>query len=425
MEYICEKCIDVVAVREEVKKLNIGENTCFYCGNVALVAHKKDIFSFIEDNFFSSILPISECSSMEQASFWGGSDELSVKEIWEIIQNLELGNDKLETDLIDYMSEGLTSSDNLFVIDDGTLDNNIYEDKWLGFIESISHDQRFFNNEVKIFLDELFSVIHENKVVSDEICTILEPNISLFRARIANSKAERESIISNPSGQLGPVPRALAGEQRMTPRGISAFYASSDRETCFSEVRAITGDMVISGEFIVNRALKLLDLTKLEKLSKKAYHLFEPNFSEKSHKGYFLNKLMFLLSKPASNRKSSNYLETQVIFEYFRVNFGDDISGLIFPSVQTGLNGLNAVLFPENSNVNPFQYKPSLELMFKECYHPEIGAYIYLKHDIKEVGSADNCSTLTFVEGSLELHYIKEVKTIAERKDVYISCNEI
>ncbi|WP_331253255.1 RES family NAD+ phosphorylase, partial [Vibrio anguillarum] len=185
---------------------------------------------------------------------------------------------------------------------------------------------------------------------------MLEPNVSLFRARIANSKIERESIISDPANQLGAVPAKLASDQRMTPKGISAFYASSDRETCFSEVRAITGDLVISGEFTVNRPLKLLDLRKIEELSKKEYHPFESNYLEKSHKSLFLKRLMFLLSKPASKRKNSNYLETQVIFEYFRVNFGSDISGLIFSSVQTGFNGLNVVLFPERSDVNSFTY---------------------------------------------------------------------
>ncbi|MBF4448658.1 RES domain-containing protein, partial [Vibrio anguillarum] len=180
----------------------------------------------------------------------------------------------------------------------------------------------------------------------------------------------------------------------------------SDRETCFSEVRAITGDLVISGEFTVNRPLKLLDLRKIEELSKKEYHPFESNYLEKSHKSLFLKRLMFLLSKPASKRKNSNYLETQVIFEYFRVNFGSDISGLIFSSVQTGFNGLNVVLFPERSDVNSFTYNKERKIIFKEWHHQEDDWYTYSEKFSENLPSQKSEANLSFVHGSLELHYI-------------------
>ncbi len=424
MEYICQDCIDVKAIREEVERLNKGNGRCSYCLNTALVANKNDIFSFIENNFFESLIPINECSQMEQASFWGGSDDLGVSEVWEHLQNLDLGNDQLEQDLSDYLSKDISVSENLFVIDDGTLEENQYEAKWHEFIKSISHGQRFFNSDVKLFLDDLFSVLHCDNLINDDVCSFLEPNVSLFRARIANTKAEREAIISNPSSQLGPVPPTLAGEQRMTPTGISALYAATERDTCFSEVRAITGDMVISGEFVVNRPLKLLDIRKLDRLSQTGFHIFEPNFREKSHKSQFLRRLMFLLSKPASNRKDSSYLETQVVFEYFRVNFANDISGLVFSSVQTGLTGVNVVLFPECSGVNTFQYESGLELNFSEWHQPELGYYSYTKQVEKANLNLVTGSALNFVRGSLKLHYIKAVKTVSEEHDLYISHSE-
>lgn len=424
MEYICQDCIGVKSVREEVERLNKGNGQCCYCLNTALVANRSDIFLFIENNFFESLIPINECSQMEQTSFWGGSDDLGVSEIWEHIQNLELGNEQLENDLTEYLSKDIPESENLFVIDDGTLDENQYEAKWQEFIKSISHGQRFFNSEVKLFLDDLFSILHCDNLINNDICSLLEPNVSLFRARVANSKAEREAIISNPSNQLGPVPPTLASEQRMTPAGISALYAATDRETCFSEVRAITGDMVISGEFVVNRAIKLLDIRKLEQLSQTGFHLFEPNFRKKSHKSQFLRQLMFLLSRPASNRKNSKYLETQVVFEYFRVNFYNDISGLVFSSVQTGLTGVNVVLFPESSDVNTFQYESGLDLNFSEWHQPELGLYFYTKKAEEINSKIATDSALNFVSGSLKLHYVEAVKTVSKEQNIYISHHE-
>ncbi|HGS4441987.1 TPA: RES family NAD+ phosphorylase, partial [Vibrio cholerae] len=348
-----------------------------------------------------------------------------VKGIWEIIHNLQLNNEKLESDLTEYLTQGVSIHDNLFILDDGTLEYNSYRDKWLNFINSISHGKRFFNIEVSHFLDDLFSVLHKDNHINETICTVLEPGVSLYRARIANTKLERESIISDPSRQLGAVPADLASDQRMTPSGISAFYASSDRDTCFSEVRAITGDLVISGEFTVNRPLKFLDLTKLEEISKNVYHPFEPNYRKNSHKSAFIKQLMFLLSKPASKRKNSSYLETQVIFEYLRVNFGEDISGLVFPSVQTGLNGLNVVLFPENSSVNFYMYINGQKIEFSESYYPDIGCYAYTKNATSEYQIKKQECDLSFVSGSLELHYIEAVKTVAKRQNIWVNHGEV
>ncbi|MGR5148056.1 RES family NAD+ phosphorylase [Photobacterium alginatilyticum] len=423
MMYICKDCVEVGEVKKEVERLNIGQEVCCYCDSKSIVAPKESVFSFIENNFFEAIIPIDECSPQESSSFWGGSDDLYVKEIWEIIHDIGLKNEVLESDLSSYLSQKIGVEDKLFTLNDGTLENNLYQDRWLSFIDSISHGKRFFNFEVSQFLDDLFSVIHKKNHVNDDICTVLEPNVSLFRARIANSKIERESIISDPANELGPVPAKLASDQRMTPNGISAFYASSDRETCFSEVRAITGDLVISGEFTVNRPLKFLDLRKIEELSKKEHHPFEQNFLEKSHKSHFLKRLMFLLSKPASKRKNSNYLETQVIFEYFRVNFGSDISGLIFSSVQTGLDGLNVVLFPERSNVNSFTYNTGRKIVFREWPHQEGDFYTYSEKFSEKLPPQESEANLSFVNGSLELHYIEAVKTVARKQNILVIDN--
>jgi len=425
MVHICKSCIEIDAVQREIEKLSVGKKVCDYCNSTNLVAPKDSIFSFIENNFFESLVHIDECSAHERASFWGGSDDLYVKEIWEIINDLELNNELLEEDLTKYLTQGLSIHDNLFTLDDGTLENNSYQDKWLNFIYSISYGKRFFNIEVSQFLDDLFSVLHKENHINEAICTVLDPEVSLYRARIANTKLERENIISDPSRQLGAVPAYLASDQRMTPSGISAFYASSDRDTCFSEVRAITGDLVISGEFTVNRPLKFLDLRKLEEISKNKYHPFEPNYAKNSHKSAFLKQLMFLLSKPASKRQNSSYLETQVIFEYLRVNFGDDISGLVFSSVQTGLEGLNVVLFPEQSSVSLYTYHEGQSMAFSESHYPELGFYAYSKSSTSETQIKDHKSDLSFVSNSLELHYIEAVKTVAKRQDIFINHGEL
>ncbi|GAA66557.1 RES domain-containing protein [Pseudoalteromonas sp. BSi20429] len=421
MSFICADCIDVESIKVEINK-KPAHDLCFYCGEEKNnIANKEVIFDLFESRFMESVIPLSECSPMEVGMFYHGSDDLCVSEIWEMIDNLEVGSEQLRDDLTEHIIASLNTNETLFVYDDGTLDHNAYEYKWTEFIKSVSHNHRFFNDSAKEFLNSLFAIIQKNGVIIDDVIHELNPNASMFRARVANTANERAEIFSDPANQLGPVPQKLATDQRMTPTGISAFYASSDRETCFSEVRAITGDSVMSAEFRTINTLRLLDLRKLTEISKMYFCPLEADFSDNSHKSQFIKQLIFLLSKPASQRGTSTYLETQIIFEYLRVNFGADIHGLVFSSVQTGMEGLNVVLFPEHSEVQPFYYNSQKINECNEHHNSEYEYYHYTVTTSGDTPKAQSSKRLKFVEGSIKLHYIKAVKTEAKELDIEIT----
>jgi hypothetical protein len=424
MSFICSDCIDVESIKIEIKKNSI-HNICKYCSEAkSNVASTEVIFELIESRFTGSVIPLSECSQMEVGMFYHGSDDLYVVGISDMISHLDIGCVELEEDLTDHITGSLYTDEDLFLYDDGTLDGNMYESKWSAFIESVSHNHRFFNDDAKIFLDSLFAIILKGGIIIDDVIYNFNPDTPMFRARIANSGTERVAIYSNPACQLGPVPNKLASDQRMTPIGISAFYASNDRDTCFSEVRAITGDTVMSAEFRTTKTLRLLDLRKLTKISKMDFHPFDKNFSDNSHKSQFIQQLIFLLSKPASQRGTSTYLETQIIFEYLRVSFGSDIHGMVFSSVQTGMDGLNVVLFPESSHVQPFFYNSQKLVECNEYHMSEYNSYHY---SVTTSGISplkqDDGSCLKFVEGSIKLHYIKAVRTEAEEFEIDMTLN--
>ncbi|TMN72555.1 RES domain-containing protein [Pseudoalteromonas sp. S1727] len=421
MSFICADCINIESIKVEISK-KTAHDLCFYCGDEKkYIASKEAIFDLFESRFMESVIPLSECSPMEVAMFYHGNDSLCVSEIWEMIDNLEVGSEQLRDDLTDHIIGSLNTDENLFVYNDGTLEHNVYESKWAEFIKSISYNHRFFNDSAKEFLNSLFSIIQENGVIIDEVIQEINQDTSMFRARVANSANERAEIFSDPANQLGPVPQILATDQRMTPTGISAFYASSDRKTCFSEVRAITGDSVMSAEFRTTDTLRLLDLRKLTEISKMQFCPLEADFVDNSHKSQFIKQLIFLLSKPASKRGTSTYLETQIIFEYLRVNFGADIHGLVFSSVQTGMEGLNVVLFPEHSEVQPFYYNSQ---KVSECNEHHNSEYEYYHYTVTTSGDTPKSQTnkmLKFVEGSIKLHYIKAVKTEAREFDLEVT----
>ncbi|MNR12970.1 RES domain protein [compost metagenome] len=169
----------------------------------------------------------------------------------------------------------------------------------------------------------------------------------LYRARLVKNHKEAEKIRLNPAGEFGPTPKHLASSQRMTPNGISALYCALERETCFSEIRSITGDHVVSAALTPIGELKLLDLTVLDRVEPPALTLLDEGFRESLHRKVFLGSLVKKMSRPKARNDELRYLSTQVVFEYLRLRFGKSVDGLVFPSVQTGEAGTNVVLFPE------------------------------------------------------------------------------
>ncbi len=422
MSYVCSDCVNIEPIKKE-GFYSLENKLCFYCKeNKAEVVERDAVLTLLKSRFLKAVVPFSKCSDHEQGMFFYAHDEtLNPSDLGNMIEGLGFGSEDFGNDFYDEIEKILGIEDDLFVYNDGTLDEgNDYEVKWYGFIRSIHHKHRFFNHSAKPFLDSLFSLIHEDGEIIDAMTYELNPSIPIFRARIANTIEQRTKIYSNPASELGAAPANLAENQRMTPTGISAFYASDSRETCFSEVRASIGDMVMSAEFRATNTLRLLDLSKLEKAVEGNFCPFDEEFVDKSHKSYFIRRLVFLLSKPASQRKDSVYLETQVIFEYFRTYFDESIHGIAFNSVQNGMEGMNIALFPEYSKVNLFSYNDKKTVSCNEYFHQEDAFYSYVirtenEHDMpmKKVGCLD------FVDNSIELHRVKAVKTITTKFDVY------
>lgn len=425
MKHICNKCIKNKVLIDYLLKNSIV-NTCSYCGTeFTQVIPSQDLITFAGDRLIDSLYSIEEASPYEAGMFWEGSDVLNFQEVAYIIQNIEVGHEDFEDELAEYIDTNTSSEDKLFIIDDGFHDNNSYQFKWDNFTKSTAHKHRFFNKDAKVFLDSLFELIVENDEIRDNVITVIDSSTQLYRARIANEETIRKQIIADPVSHLGPVPKRLAGEQRMTPTGISALYCSLDRDTCFSEIRAITGDILISGAFKPVKDLPLLDLTKLHILSQLTLDPFDEGFSDFSHKSAFIKDLLFLMSKPASKNNSSSYLSTQIIFEYLAVKFGNKLSGIMFKSVQTGGNGTNVVLFPDYSTITPSEMKAedikNISEYRGDSYDHDYYYYSIHKIDNPIANIIRANENLEFVENSLLASKVDAVITKTTAIEISIS----
>lgn len=422
MSFICGNCINSKAIKEKVENDGVLQE-CMYCQKTLKGMPYEELLNFASDNLQNALIPFSKVSEYEQAGFYERFGSLDFFGMWALVQNLEVGPEDFEEALADLTLNKMNGDDDLFTFDDGAHEVNCYDEKWDDFIQTISHSHRFFNNSAKEFLDSLFEAIFDSKGIKTELIATVTESDSLFRARIANSMSEREIIVADPAAQLGTVPCHLASEQRMTPQGIAALYASFERTTCFSEIRAIAGDVIISGEFKAKAPLRLLDLTKFHEMNEMIVEPFDSNYRDISHKSVFIKKLALLMSKPATESNSSSYLSTQVIFEYLRVRSKGTINGLKFSSVQAGVAGTNVVLFPEYSSIRKLDNSAakSTEHYFDRIPDCEHYRYRLEAKSTKTIVTKPNDGTLEFVEGSLKIDHVQSVHTKTKQNDVIIN----
>lgn len=435
---ICENCIGVKALNDWFHSKN-EQAVCSYCGIKGPCIPKETFLQYTMDRFSQIAIPIDELSGFEQIDIYGGSDEHYVQTYNIFIEErLETKNEDLMSDIVDFIGSEISNKNSLFVFDEGKFTDNEYDCKWAIFLNEICHSKRFFNKDAYKFLDKLFEHIHSNNMPSQDYIEALTPETKLFRARKCNNKSIREKIVGNPSSQLGPVPSKIASNQRMTPVGISSLYCAIDRETCLSEIRSITGDIVISGGFVPKERLKLLAISNISDKSSHPATPYNEEYRDIRHRLRFIRKLTNLMSRPSPNGGALDYISTQCIFEYFRVKFGKHVDGLIYNSVQNN-SGKNIVLFPEASTIEPFKYDSEKEAIAEESFfsdpYPHRPSFRYFSVKLKGKSEPPNIESdhsdledpfyepppeykLQFIQNSLIIHKIKSVITTSKDEKI-------
>lgn len=221
--------------------------------------------------------------------------------------------------------------------------------QWGEFQEGMKHGNRFFNESAKAFLDWLFEGLDGYSVSSDEhaVVRILTPENAppIYRARTCMTPESVGEITANPGRNLAAPPKDRAGEGRMNPAGVPTFYGAFERKTCVAELRPPVGGTVVSGEFRLNREIRVLDFGRLENADLGPMpSFFDPKYFSKTGRREFLKYLHNEITVPVLPGAERNYLTTQVIAEYLATHCKPRIDGVIFKSVQEAF-GSNIVLF--------------------------------------------------------------------------------
>lgn len=348
--------------------------------------------------------------------FEGGSDDIALASLDIVLSEWAgLGDEPYFDELYEYAPKEFKLNsrdmDRHYFEDNGLLECNSYEAAWHKFTLDVRHSYRFFNTDAKAFLDSVFSfMVAERDMLKPECIRVISKGEPLYRARSASDYRGVKKIADAPASELGATPKNKASSQRMTPNGISAIYCALERETCLSEIRAITGDTVVSIAMTPINTLKFLDLTKLDQVEAPARTLLDEGCRDNQNLKAFVASLVKKMSKPKGRNDELSYLSTQVVFEYLRFRFGSQVNGLVFPSVQTGEKGTNVVLFPEASVVSAKNYR---NMPFYQLPNPAAGGF---EGDLDQ-GTEDPFEAgaiLYCVSGSLRFHRVTAIETKAD-----------
>lgn len=265
----------------------------------------------------------------------------------EVIQDiLEPDDSRISSALAEYLSQ----KEGYDVIHDGAeamyendseyysieiIESSEYEERWDRFENAVKHRGRFFLDEERQFLDEIFGA-----VLAGELHRGVPPTVILggddseikqiYRGRTAMSRAEQKAILENPRRELAPPPPGLRAPGRMNAAGNAAFYGASDVTTCVAELAIPFGGIAIVGKFSFLRPVTVLDLRLLSRAGNAVSYL-DPALERKVAYVSFMRDLRNRLRAPIFEGTASlDYLPTQMIAEYLAYKY--NLDGIMFVS---------------------------------------------------------------------------------------------
>lgn len=251
---------------------------------------------------------------------------------------------------------------------------------WNDFENDLKTKTRFFSRFAKSILDQIFAGVSDLRTIEGAPVVVTagpETSITmLYRARVFAGEADKlKEALKVPWKHLGSPPADAANAGRMNARGIAVFYGARDEKTALSEVRPPVGSKVALARFDILRPLRILDLSALKSVAASG-SIFDPGTIQRMQHANFLEELSHLMSRPVMpHEEVSEYLPTQAVADYLANEI--QLDGIIFPSVQTGQESSNVVLFHGAARVEEVELPEGtevdahLEMTDSDGVHPD------------------------------------------------------
>jgi hypothetical protein len=355
---VCSGCFEEHSIQQFIEE-HQSHNSCSYCDESGDDVKACDLDSVIE-HILESISyewghPANEGLPYESRE--GGWQVATVCDTWELLEDIEFGNDSGN------LYEDICSS----IHNQEWCEKNPYS---LSADETLMHGWREFSDFVQntaryVFFKAKNSNYDENQHdemnpidILDSLGSIYE-KIKLVQRVPASTEIKRVRIVNldqelSSAKELGSPPKEFATmANRMSPAGISMFYGAFDIDTAIKETYESRPDQqkkAICGIFKPIRDLTVIDLSERFYMPS----LFDEH--ERENRSYirFLIDFVSDFTKPIQreDRAHIDYVPTQIITEYFRHLFKHNsngiVDGVIYPSSKN--EGKKAIVIFANSD---------------------------------------------------------------------------
>lgn len=353
---ICSECLCDGHLRAKIQDRSSGDQ-CSFCRKSALGSAPFDqLMELIASTAYQyfdhavNVLP------------WDGEDKTYFGETfdtWEMIY------DRLDpfTERDDVMGTvvGLFDDDLWCRPDVYHLDGaELYAVSWKQFCETVKHELRFFFGK-KGSSDGIPETIpvHQMMDTVGHIVSETEGLVSVLPAgtQIVRIRKHRATVAPTTWRDLGSPPEDVAPSNRMSPAGISMFYAALDSGTARAEMEAgnlSIRDRLTRAVWKNTRDIRILDLTAVPESVPSMFSM--PRFEREVL--IFLQRFLEDVRMPVEHdgREHIDYVPTQIVTEFFRHGATDDdlqgLEGVVYPSAQHA-DGRSIVIFVSKDDLDP------------------------------------------------------------------------
>ncbi|WP_167347149.1 RES domain-containing protein [Type-E symbiont of Plautia stali] len=355
-KYICHACVGEEYISKLIMNTGKAKRNCSYCRKRKKNVPLEELVPILHKMFMEHY------EQPEDGPFYHQAGDPAV----DIIQDQLSVDEQAAKDLLSSLEDENNDLHGLEIIYDETYNyikvnrsENALGIAWEKLEESLKKESRYFNHQVKDFLDQLFTDIDKLQTKKNQ-SAILTPGIDMtfYRARVFENEEDVVKALQHPERYFGPPPHDLAPSGRMNARGIPVFYGSTSPEIAVAEVRPVVGSFVVVVPFRTLCEMRILDISALKSLREVGGSIFDDQVAIRNDKANFMRTLARKLTLPASGRNPENdYLITQAVAEYLSQSEESRLDGISFNSTQhpTGKGERekhqNVVLFSKSARI--------------------------------------------------------------------------
>lgn len=342
--FVCESCIEEVELQKVVRDHAVpGE--CDYCKSSSEKPFVCDIDHVLQRILFAVRQEYTDVANKLPVNAADLGVPGVVSDTYDLFEQMKLyiENDSLREDIErEFGDQHLVSRDVL-----GPTTDEFFTSAWQRFTFAVQHQRRYTfwtlldrqrqpNSFGEVAVGEMLGVIAQ---YIERVAPFVELPIGSELWRV--QAFERTTSSTDPKRYTSPPIEEANQPNRMSPAGISMFYAAEEFRTSALECAdpKTVGTQEFTGAlFRTKIPLRLLDLNQFSKPASR----FSALTAEQRTAVDFLTEFAFELSRPIKRDKRQHiqYVPTQVFTEFVRFELkteeGDEIQGIKYSSSKDG-----------------------------------------------------------------------------------------